>query len=223
MKNKLIKHFGEEWYELLKPILETDYFTRVGKNINTGKFSTRKVYPDKKNIFRAFRECPPSKVKVVVLGRGVYDDGTSNGVPFSSSFIGMNGTTKTFLQEIEEDIYNGFILDQNPDLTRLAQQGVLFLGTSLTVEKGKIEESEKMWANFIKFVIKQLSDTYPALVYILRDNFAMAMMPEIDKSCNYIIHSDNVVKNTTFSRTNEILTEVARAIGQNPKDYIIEW
>jgi uracil-DNA glycosylase len=221
--SKLIKHFGEEWYELLKPILETEYFNKVGRNISPGKFSTRNIFPKKDDVFRVFRLCPPSKVKVIILGRGVYDDGTSNGVPFSSSFIGMNGVTKTLLQEIEEDIYNGLILDQDPDLTRLAEQGVLLLGTSLTIEKGKIEESERMWANFIKFVIKVLSDTYPALIYIIRDEIAMAMMPEVDETCNYIIHTNNVLKNTAFSRANEILVEIARALGRDPEQYEIEW
>jgi uracil-DNA glycosylase len=221
--SKLIKHFGEEWYNLLQPMLESDYFKRVGKEVSVGRFSTRNIFPSKDKIFRAFKLCPPAKVKVIVLGRGVYDDGTSNGVPFSSTFIGMNNTTKTFLQEIEEDIYNGFILDQDPDLTRLAEQGVLFLGTSLTVEKGKIEHSEKVWRKFVQYVLQKLSDTYPALVYIIRDEIAMATLPNIDTESNYVIHTNNVLKNTTFSRTNEILVEIARALGMNPEEYKIAW
>lgn len=221
--SKLQEYLGEGWVTLLKPMLESDYFKRVGKEVNVGKFSTRKIFPHKDNMFRAFKLCPPSKVKVIILGRGVYDDGTSNGVPFSSSFIGMNGTTKTLLQEIEEDIYNGFILDQDPDLTRLAEQGVLLLGTSLTIEKGKIEHSEKVWNKFIRHVLTTLSDTYPALVYIIRDEIAMAMMPKIDKESNFIIHTSNVTKGSAFSKTNEILEEIATALGKKPDNYKIKW
>jgi uracil-DNA glycosylase len=223
MNKALVDRFGEEWADLLKELLESNYFAQLGKEVSVGRFSSRKIFPSKDNIFRVFKLCPPSKVKVIVLGRGVYDDGTSNGVPFSSTFMGMNETTKSFLKEIENDIYNGFILDQDPDLTRLAEQGVLFLGTSLTVEKGKIEHSEKVWRKFIQYVLQKLSDTYPALVYIIRDEIGMAVLPEIDRESNYVIHTSNVLKDTTFSRTNEILVEIARALGMNPEEYKIKW
>jgi uracil DNA glycosylase len=97
------------------------------------------------------------------------------------------------------------------------------LGTSLTIEKNKIEHSEKVWNKFIRHVLTTLSDTYPALVYIIRDEIAMAMLPKIDTESNFVIHTSNVTKGSAFRRTNEILKEVATAIGKKPDDYKIEW
>ncbi len=68
--------FGEEWYEALKPVIESEYWSKLGKAISEERM-TRTIYPEKNSdtFFKAFRTTPVSKVKVVILGQDPYHDG----------------------------------------------------------------------------------------------------------------------------------------------------
>ena len=68
--------FGREWYESLKHVIESEYWTKIGKAIGEER-NIRTIYPDKHSelFFKAFRTTPLSKVKVVILGQDPYHDG----------------------------------------------------------------------------------------------------------------------------------------------------
>ena len=96
--SKLIQHMGEEWYELLKPIIETDYFKRVGAFVNTNKFNSRTVYPTGGDIFKPFKLTQPSDVKVVILGNG--PDKKDNNLAWSGKdLLNMPSGLNTILKE----------------------------------------------------------------------------------------------------------------------------
>lgn len=55
-----------EWYPLLKHTLEEPWMQKLGRMI----FKVRDtIQPSLDNLFRAFTLCPPSKVKVVIIGQ----------------------------------------------------------------------------------------------------------------------------------------------------------
>jgi uracil-DNA glycosylase len=67
---------GEEWYESLKDMINSEYFHNLGSTIARERF-VRTIYPEKGSdiLFKAFRTTPVSKVKVVILGQDPYHDG----------------------------------------------------------------------------------------------------------------------------------------------------
>jgi len=227
---------GDEWYALLEPMIKSDYFTKLGQAVLPKNFETRVLYPEKDNIFRALRLCPPSKIKVVILGQDPYHDGNANGLAFSNKdLLYISPSLKNIFKEIETDIYDGFKLDQDPDLTRWAKQGVLLLNTALTVEKGKPGCHAKYWQKFTQYLLTRLSQEHVAVVYMLWGGHAKSYIPSIEQDTNFILtatHPSPLGANKGgwfgcrhFSKANEILKEVKVTL-TNPdkiKDYEIIW
>lgn len=230
--NKLKEMFGDGWYNLLEPILTSNYFKRVGREVNPDKFSSKIIYPAKDDIFKAFRLTSPSTVKVVILGQDPYHDGSATGLAFSNrSLLKISPSLKNILKEVENDIYDGLRLEQDPDLTRWADQGVLLLNTALTVEKGKPGCHAHIWDKFTRYVLSTLSQTEAGVIYMLWGGHAKGFRDCIVEEANFILtatHPSPLSANRGgwfgckhFSKTNEILKEVGIAIGVD--NYEIEW
>ena len=61
----------DDWYNLLKPIITSDYFSNLSRIIKERR-SKVKVFPKSKDVFRAFNLTPLSDVRVVILGMDPY-------------------------------------------------------------------------------------------------------------------------------------------------------
>jgi uracil-DNA glycosylase len=162
--------FGEEWYAELKGVLESDYFIRLGRLIANER-SSYTIYPEKYSdlLFKAFRTTPISKVKVVILGQDPYHDGSYDGFAFSNA--GKTGRLSPSLlnifKEVEDDVYNGLRLDQDPNLQRWAEQGVLLINTAHTVRKGSPGWHLAQWEKFTTEVVHVLSQRDQHIVWML--------------------------------------------------------
>ena len=60
--------FIGEWYELLSPYLNSKEFKTTINSI-LKLYEDKIIYPDKKNIFKTFREVPPSKIRAIVVAQ----------------------------------------------------------------------------------------------------------------------------------------------------------
>jgi uracil-DNA glycosylase len=230
MSKVFIDHFGEEWYELLRPILHTPYFKELGEKVIPRKFSSKVICPDKAEMFKAFKLCPPSKLKAVILGPSPYTEGYANGLAYSNlNIIKISPELNNILKEVEDDIYNGLILDQDPNLTRWAQQGVLLLNTALSTEKDRPGSHIQHWKPFTEFVIRCISDTLPAILYMFWGAYTKQYIPLVDTETNVILTTSHTPKNEEwlgckhFSKANSWLKEVAIAKDILPEDYTITW
>jgi uracil-DNA glycosylase len=64
--SKLI-NIPDDWYRNLKPIIESEYFKNLSAFIKQRR-SEVNVFPESKDIFRAFNLTPLGDIRVVVLG-----------------------------------------------------------------------------------------------------------------------------------------------------------
>ena len=153
--SKLENIFGEGWYGLLGDLLTSEDFKNIGNTLNKSK---KKYYPERENIFNAFKLCPLYKLKVVILGQDPYHDGSATGLAFSnrSDSTTLSPSLRNIFKEVENNTSNGLKLDQDPNLERWAKQGVLLLNTALTVEKGNPGSHAKLWDSFTKEVLKKI-------------------------------------------------------------------
>jgi len=124
------------------------------------------IYPIQKNVFRAFKDCPFEKVRVVVLGQDPY---ASKGQAIGRAFAVSKSTEvprslKNIFDEVRRDYPNG----PNPKRTleSWARQGVFLLNTALTVEDGDFNSHAKIgWKKAVTIpTLKKLS---AGLVFIL--------------------------------------------------------
>lgn len=169
-KDKFYSLFEQEWYESLKELLESDYWKFIGQAIARDR-KLYTIYPEKGSdlLFKAFRTTPISQVKVVILGQDPYHDGSYDGFAFSNKDDGqrISPSLQNILKEVEDDVYNGFQLDQNPSLERWAKQGVLLINTAHTVRKGQPGSHLDYWKTFTKWVLMLLQEQDRPIVWIL--------------------------------------------------------
>lgn len=208
--------------------LESPYMSRVLKMIMR---SSETVYPSKKNVFKAFTLCPPTNLKVVILGQDPYHDGSATGLAFANDneTLKISPSLRRILACVERE-YNTLEIDKDVSLQTWANQGVLLLNTALTVEKGKAGSHTKMWKIFTKFVIKYIAENFPGTIFMLWGAHAQSFQKiddvDIADTCHVLTCEHPVASQyrgitewncDNFKEANKILKE------QNGKEYCIEW
>jgi len=170
------------------------YLRHVQKYIAHRRKKTN-VYPKSDDVFRAFRECDPDDLKVIILGQDPYYNGMADGLAFSNrgyDYDECSPSLKNIFQEIENDV--GFTTPApDPDLTRWAQQGVLLLNTALTVEKGNPNSHQQipvkdgtanLWRRFTETAVEICSAMDQPTVFMLWGNHAKSFLGEGCKPSN---------------------------------------
>ena len=170
------------WQNLLVDEFEKEYFKQLVDNVENA-YSSMVVYPMRKNIFRAFELCAPEDVRVVILGQDPYHEpGQAHGLAFSvPDMCQMPGSLNHIFQEIAME----FQVEPLPgnNLERWAQQGVLLLNATLTVEAGRAGSHESFgWQRFTDAVIAELSERCENIVFMLWGKSAAAKAKIIDET-----------------------------------------
>jgi uracil-DNA glycosylase len=128
----------------------------------------KSIYPAQKDWFRALEWLAPEQVRVVILGQDPYHGaGEAHGLAFSVPFgIKTPPSLRNIWQELARDL--GLTPPQHGNLSGWAQQGVLLLNTSLTVEADKAgSHAKKGWENITDAVIAYLSQSQSGIVFML--------------------------------------------------------
>lgn len=176
-KEKLLDQFGEEYFQTLSAFVHEEYAKTT-------------VFPEAKNIFRAFNETPFDSVKVVILGQDPYHaDGQANGLCFAvNDGVRTPPSLQNIFKELESDL--GHTVSRDTDLGRWAAQGVLLLNATLTVRASSAGSHQgKGWEQFTDAVIQKLNDEREGIVFILWGNYAKQKGAHIDRSKHLVIES----------------------------------
>ena len=62
---------SDSWKKILENEFKSDYFTEIIRKTKD-EYSNFICYPQGKNIFKAFDECPFKELKVVIIGQDPY-------------------------------------------------------------------------------------------------------------------------------------------------------
>lgn len=143
------------------------------------------IYPQKKDLFKAFKLCEIPKV--VIIGQDPYHDGSADGLAFSSS-IKIPPSLRNIFKEILNDYPNEAVILQS-DLSYLARQGVALLNASLSVQKSKANSHKHLWEDFFLYVIQRINNDYDNLVFMLWGSFANNYAKYIDTKRHLILSS----------------------------------
>ena len=169
------------WNDILAPEFEKPYFTEL-MNFVDNAYSSTTVYPSKDKIFEAFNLAPFNKVKVIILGQDPYHEpDQAQGLCF---YVPPSVKAPPSLKNIAKE------LGKMPDLLSWANQGVLLLNATLTVEAHKAGSHQKKgWEEFTDAAIKALADKRENLVFILWGAYAQKKGAFIDRSRHLVIES----------------------------------
>ena len=162
--------FGTEWYKLLKTFLDSPKFYGMSNAINKDRESFE-VIPEKGSplFFKVFRDLQPKDIKVVTIGLDPYhsDKSIYDGYAFScSNSLRPQPSLANIIKEIEDNYPDNLELDRC-DLSYLVKQGVFLINTALSVIVGKPESHLHIWQPFTEYWIKQLTENYRDIVFML--------------------------------------------------------
>lgn len=151
------------------------------------KFRTEQIYPKQENVFKAFQECAYKDVMVVILAQDPYHNGMATGLALANNSYPLSPSLQTIKDTISRTIYKGHDFDFDPTLISWAQQGILLLNTSLTVEQGKPMSHKLLWERFTQQTLIRLSYTNTNLIYCLWGSFAKEYAKFINSFTNTVL------------------------------------
>lgn len=153
---KTINAVGEGWAPTLHPIFQMEYMQELKRKLIAEK-QNNIVYPQDKDIFRAFKLTDPDSVRVLIIGQDPYHDGAADGLAFSvPEHRNLNPSIRNIRKEVIDDI--GSTILTNGELDAWARQGVLLLNTVLTVNQGSPNSHARLgWGRFVNQVLVELS------------------------------------------------------------------
>ncbi len=160
--------FEEGWQGILAPEMEKAYFQQLQAFLDAEAAAGKTIYPPAAECYAAFEAAALRDVRVVILGQDPYHgEGQAHGLSFSvRKGVRLPPSLRNIYKELESDL--GYAPAAHGCLTHWAEQGVLLLNTSLSVEEAKAgSHAKKGWAPFTDAAIKGLSETREHLVFIL--------------------------------------------------------
>jgi len=138
-----------------------DILSFLLREAQDGKRFTPKV----KHLFKAFEVCPFDKVNVVIIGQDPYPQiNVADGIAFSCSNFGKVEKSLDYMFKSIGKTTGS--LNNDPDLSRWANQGVLLLNSALTTTIGKPGTHQLLWKPFIAYVLDYLVWNRPNLIYV---------------------------------------------------------
>ncbi len=176
------------WLDAMKDEFTKEYFGAIKSFLKTEKAAGKLIYPPGMQIFNAFNHTPFNKLKCLIVGQDPYHGaGQANGLCFSvAKGIRQPPSLVNIFKELNDDL--GIPFPEHGDLTSWADQGILLLNASLTVEAGKPASHSKIgWEIFTDAVISKVSKNREHVVFILWGKFAQTKLPLIDNSKHCIL------------------------------------
>ena len=180
---------SESWKKVLQPEFDKPYFAELAEFVRA-EYQTKKIFPPASLIFNAFDQCPFDEVKVVILGQDPYHgDGQANGLCFSvNDGIRFPPSLVNIFKEIETEL--GKPAPASGNLTRWAQQGVLLLNATLTVQAHQAGSHQgRGWEQFTDAVIRTLAEQKENLVFILWGAYAQSKAGFVDANRHLVLQS----------------------------------
>ncbi len=179
-------------HESWKPFLEAEfakpYFVELSNFLHSA-YETKKVFPAKPQVFRAFTT-DLDQVKVVILGQDPYHTpGVAHGLAFSvPSSQPIPPSLVNIYKEIDAEY--GKHANATGNLSAWQEQGVLLLNNVLTVEAHKAGSHRgKGWEIFTEATVRHLNEKCEHLVFILWGRDARSKKPLINTSKHLVLES----------------------------------
>lgn len=205
------------WKAVLGEEFDKPYMQMLGEFLRSEKAAGKEIFPPGRLIFNALNSTPLERVKVVVIGQDPYHGpGQAHGLCFS---VQPGVPVPPSLQNIFKELKRDLNIDppNHGCLQHWAEQGVLLLNTSLTVEQGKAgSHASAGWQPFTDKVIEVVSRERPHLVFLLWGAHAQSKERLIDPTKHLILRSPHpsplsahrgFIGNGHFARTNKFLEQ----------------
>jgi len=213
------------WQAVIGEEFNKPYMQNLRAFLTEEKAAGKTIFPPSPLIFNAFNHTPFEKVRVVIIGQDPYhglDKGQpqAHGLSFSvPEGIALPPSLQNIFKEIEADL--NINMGKKGDLTPWANQGVLLLNATLTVEMANAGSHQKRgWETFTDAAIAALNQHRESLVFVLWGSYAQKKGEIIDAKKHLVLKSPHpsplsahrgFFGNHQFSTINEYLMHCGQA------------
>lgn len=209
------------WLGVLKDEFEQPYMVNLKQFLLAEKRAGKLLYPQGSQWFAAFNATPFDQVKVVILGQDPYHGpGQAHGLCFSvPPAVRFPPSLLNIFKEIQLDL--GLPIPSSGCLQHWADQGVLLLNATLTVEHGRAGAHQGQgWEQFTDRVISELNKRCDHLVFLLWGSYAQKKGAIIDRNKHLVLTAPHPSPLSAhrgflgchhFSKTNEYLKQIGKA------------
>lgn len=176
------------WLSHLAPEFEQPYMKNLKAFLVAEKRQGKVIYPESKNIFNAFNSTPLDQVKVVILGQDPYHGpNQAHGLCFSvQPGIPAPPSLQNMFKELRRDL--GFEIPSHGCLQAWANQGVLLMNATLTVEQARAGSHQgKGWEEFTDKAIQLVNSECHGVVFLLWGSYAQKKATFIDNRKHLIL------------------------------------
>lgn len=215
-----------DWNPILRGEFAKPYWQDLQQFVHDER-SRFNVYPPHEEVFAALHLTPFSAVKVLILGQDPYHGpGQAHGLCFSvRPGVQIPPSLQNIYVEMESDL--GIPPADHGCLTSWAEQGVLLLNTSLTVQAHKAASHQKRgWETFTDEVIRAVAAKDEHVVFVLWGASARRKKDLIDQGRHTIVEAPHpsplsahrgFFGSKPFSKINDALT----GAGRTPIDWAL--
>ena len=178
------------WLNVLGGEFDQPYMQQLREFLVQQKGAGRVIYPPSSQWFSAFNSTPFDQVRVVILGQDPYHGpNQAHGLCFSvMPGVKVPPSLMNIYKELQDDL-----AVQPPAhgcLTSWAEQGVLLLNATLTVEQANAGAHQgKGWERFTDQAIRALNDQRDGIVFLLWGSYAQKKGAFIDQSRHLVLKS----------------------------------
>ncbi len=161
------------WLRYLAAEFAQPYMKHLKAFLLAEKKQGKVIYPASKDIFNAFNSTPLDQVKVVILGQDPYHGpNQAHGLCFSvQPGVPSPPSLQNIFKELRRDM--GFDIPSHGCLQSWANQGVLLLNATLTVEQARAGAHQGQgWETFTDKAIQLVNDHCEGVVFLLWGSYA---------------------------------------------------
>ncbi len=176
------------WKQALGPEFKKEYMQNLRQFLADELRAKKQIYPRASQYFAAFEHTPLEKVKVVILGQDPYHGpNQAHGLCFSvRPGVTIPPSLVNIYKELQNDL--GIPPAKHGCLTAWADQGVLLLNATLSVQAGRAgSHQNKGWEEFTDSVIRYLNEKRQHIVFVLWGSYAQKKGAFIDTKKHLVL------------------------------------
>lgn len=161
--DKFKNNIHPSWHDKIKPFVQSEECDLLYAHLKKDSKRGKQIAPLSADVWKAFKLCPMDELKVVLMGMSPYHT-FKNGKPVADGLM-MSCSVTGYIQPSLQQLYSALESEYNqpkgtyevtPDLSYLAEQGVLLLNAALTTEKNKAGSHIEIWEPFIKYLFENV-------------------------------------------------------------------
>ncbi|HRQ61989.1 MAG TPA: uracil-DNA glycosylase [Alphaproteobacteria bacterium] len=180
----------KDWLDILQPEFDQAYMQKLKAFLQAEKDAGKTIFPKGPDIFNALNTTRLADIKIVIIGQDPYHGpGQAHGLSFSvPPGIALPPSLRNIYKEIEAEY--GCQMPRTGDLTGWAEQGVLLLNATLTVQSGLAGSHQKKgWEPFTDAVIRTVNERCQNVVFLLWGSYAQKKGAIIDRTKHLVLES----------------------------------